>query len=183
MEAKHLLRVKILLGKLANPSVVIVGVAALRLLPHSPNFTPIAGLALFGGAYLNRRYAILVPIAAMLVSDFFIGFYSPVVMLSVYGSFLLTGIIGLWLAKRKSATNVVFAASTSSILFFIATNFAVWFAWYPKNLEGLTTCYTLAIPFFRNTLLGDLFYTGVFFGGYELVLRLVKKPALAAAGK
>jgi hypothetical protein len=183
MEAKYLLRGKILLGKLVNPSVVIVGVAALRLLPHLPNFTPIAGLALFGGAYLNRRYAIILPVVAMFISDIFIGFYSPVVMLSVYGSFVLTGLIGLWLARRKSATNVIFAAASSSVLFFLVTNFAVWFAWYPKNLAGLISCYTLAIPFFRNTLLGDLFYTGVFFGGYELVLRLVKKPAIAPTGK
>jgi hypothetical protein len=144
-----------------------------------PNFTPIAAMALFGGTYLNRKYALLVPIIAMLVSDIFIGFYSPIVMFSVYSSFVFAGLIGLWLAKRKSVTNVIFAAAGSSILFFLVTNFAVWFMWYPRNFVGLTTCYTLAIPFFRNTLLGDLFYTGAFFGGYELVLRLVKKTRLA----
>lgn len=175
MEAKHFLKIKAILEKLINPLIFIVGAAALRLAPHMPNFTPIAAMALFGGVYLNRKYALLVPTIAMLVSDIFIGFYSPIVMISVYGSLALTGLIGLLLAKRKSPTNVILAAAGSSILFFLITNFAVWFAWYPKNIEGLATCYTLAIPFFRNTLLGDLFYIGVFFGGYELALRVVKK--------
>src|SRR4030042_5385227 len=165
--------------RLVNPLLIIFIAVSLRLIPHVPNFTPIAAMALFGGVYLNRKYALLVPIVAMLVSDLFIGFYSPIVMFSVYGSFVLTGLIGLGLSKRKSPTNVIFAAIGSSLLFFLVTNFAVWFAWYPKNLVGLTTCYTLAIPFFRNTLLGDLFYTGVFFGGYELVLRFAKRAKLA----
>jgi len=165
--------------KLVNPLLIIFIAVSLRLIPHVPNFTPIAAMALFGGVYLNRKYALLVPIVAMFVSDIFIGLYSPIVMFSVYGSFLVVGLIGLWLAKRKSPANVIFAAAGSSILFFLITNFAVWFMWYPRNFVGLTTCYTLAIPFFRNTLLGDLFYTGAFFGGYELVLRWVKKPRLA----
>jgi hypothetical protein len=161
--------------KLVNPLLIIFIAVLSRLILHVPNFTPIAAMALFGGAYLNRKYALFVPIIAMLVSDLFIGFYSPVVMFSVYGSFLLTGLVGLWLAKRKSPTNVILAAVFSSILFFVITNFAVWFMWYPRSLVGLITCYTLAIPFFRNTILGDFFYTGVFFGGYELAIMLVKK--------
>ena len=69
-------------GKAINPSLII-GLAVLaRIIPHVPNFTPIAAMALFGGAYLNRRYAILVPLVAMVFSDIFIGFYSPVVMVS-----------------------------------------------------------------------------------------------------
>ena len=173
--------VKKYFGLIINP-IFIIGLAVIaRLVPHVPNFTPIAAMALFGGAYLNRRYAALVPLAAMLASDIFIGFYSPIVMFSVYGSFILTGAIGLWLKKRKSPANVVFAAVGASILFFLITNFAVWVGgWYPRNLAGLVEAYTMAVPFFRNTLLGNLFYTTVFFGGYELVLRLVKKPALVA---
>jgi len=172
-------KLKLYLDKLINPSVIILIAVVARLFPHPPNFAPIAGMALFGGAYLNRGYAIAIPIIALFVSDLFIGFYSPAIMISVYGSFVLTGLIGLWLKKRKSSRNVVLAAISSSILFFIVTNFAVWLGgWYPRNLPGLIECYTLALPFFRNTLLGDLFYTGAFFGGYELVLRLVRKPAV-----
>lgn len=172
------------LEKLINPLLIIFIAAALRLAPHPPNFAPIAAMALFGGAYFNRGYAFLVPIVAMLASDLFIGFYSPVVMGSVYGSFILAGLIGLWLKKRKSPRNVILAAIGSSVLFFLITNFAVWLGgWYPRSLTGLIECYTLALPFFRNTILGDLFYTGVFFGGYELVLRLVRKPKLATVTK
>lgn len=171
------------LDKLINPLLIIFVAVTMRLMPHPPNFAPIAAMALFGGVYLNRGYAIAIPIIALFISDILIGFYSPTVMVSVYGSFALTGLLGLWLRKRKSPRSVVLAAVGSSVLFFLVTNFAVWLGgWYPRNLTGLAECYTLALPFFRNTILGDLFYTGVFFGGYELVLKLVKKPAIASQG-
>ena len=149
-----------------------------------PNFTPIGAMALFGGAYLDKRWAILLPLVAMFFSDLFIGFYSPIVMISVYGSFALTGLIGLWLRERKSPKNTLLAAVSSSVLFFLITNFAVWAGGsYSRGLDGLLTSYVMALPFFRGTLFGDLFYTTVFFGGYELVLRLVKKPEVALAEK
>ncbi len=173
-----------LLGKLMNPSLVIGLAVIARLLPHPPNFAPIAAMAIFGGVYLNKRYALILPLFALFLGDIFIGFYSPVVMFSVYGSFILTGLIGLWLKRGKNPINVIFAAVGSSVLFFLVTNFAVWLGgWYPKNITGLVESYTLAVPFFRNTLLGNLFYTSAFFGGYELVLRLIKRPALAAVKK
>jgi hypothetical protein len=175
-------QLKTFASKLINPTFIIGLAIIARLVPHMPNFTPIAAMALFGGAYLNRSWAILVPLLALFLSDVFIGFYSPVVMVSVYGSFILTGVIGFWLKKRKNPGNVIFAAIGASILFFLVTNFSVWLGgWYPKNLTGLFESYTLAVPFFRNTLMGNLFYTGVFFGGYELILRLVKKPALSTS--
>jgi hypothetical protein len=107
----------------------------------------------------------------MLISDIFIGFYEPLLMISVYGSFVLCGLIGLWLKKRKKWYTVTGGSVLGSVLFFIITNFAVWAftPWYEKTLAGLIQCYTMALPFFRNTLLGDLFYVGVFFGVYELV--------------
>jgi hypothetical protein len=177
-------QLKTFFGKAINPTLIIGLAIIARLVPHIPNFTPIAAMALFGGVYLNRRYAILVPLAAMAFSDVFIGFYSPVVMVFVYGSFVLTGLIGLWLKKRKSPGNVIFAAVGASMLFFLITNFAVWLGgWYPRSIAGLIESYTLALPFFRNTLAGNLFYTGVFFGGYELVLKLVRKPVLATVEK
>lgn len=177
-------KIKEFLSKLANPGLII-GIAMIaRLVPHIPNFTPIGAMALFGGAHLNRRYALIAPIAALFLSDLFIGFYSPIVMVSVYGSFVLVGLIGIWLRKRKNPRNVLFAALISALLFFFITNFAVWLSgFYSRGPEGLLTSYTMALPFFRGTLFGDLFYTAVFFGGYELVLRLVKKPALATVNK
>src|SRR3989304_3347283 len=124
--------------KLINPLIIIVAAVGLRLLPHIPNFTPIGAMALFGGAYLDKRLAILLPLSAMLLSDLFIGFYSPVVMLSVYGSFVLIGLIGMWLRGGKSPKNILLASISSSVLFFLITNFAVWAAGsYSRGLDGL----------------------------------------------
>lgn len=160
----------------------ILAAAVLRLLPHPANFAPIAALALFGGTYLNKKYALGIPLLAVLVSDYFIGFYEPWVMFSVYLSFLLIGLIGLWLKKHKKLSYIFGATLLGSILFFILTNFAVWAAtpWYPKSLAGLSECYLLALPFFRNTILGDLFYVGTMFGLYELVLYAVRKKTASA---
>lgn len=159
---------------LIGPFLVIFIAALIRLLPHPPNFAPIAAMALFGGAYLNKKYAFIIPLVAMFVSDIFLGFHST--MLYVYGSFILTGLVGVWLKKHKSAKNVLCSTLFSSILFFIITNFGVWAqGWYPRNLSGLWESYVMGIPFFKNTVLGDLFYTGVFFGTYELVQLLITK--------
>ena len=159
---------------LISPFLIIAIAVVLRLIPHPPNFAPIAAMALFGGSYLNKRYALIVPLAAMLISDLFLGFHNTIVF--VYGSFLLTGMVGLWLRNHRTIQNVIIASLFSSIAFFIITNFGVWLVGnlYPKTFQGLLECYTAAIPFFRNTVIGDLFYTGVFFGGYEVVLRFVK---------
>lgn len=151
-------------------TLILIGVS-LRIIPHVPNFTPIAAIALFGGVYFSKRIALLLPIGAMLISDIFIGYYEPKLMISVYGSFLLCTILGFWLKKHKGWYTVGGSAILSSVLFFLITNFAVWsFApWYAKTLSGIIQCYLMALPFFRNTLLGDLFYTTVFFGSYELI--------------
>src|SRR4030066_1001734 len=113
------------LEKLINRTLVIGLAVAARLLPHPPNFAPIAAMALFGGVYLSPRYAILVPLLALFLSDLFIGFYSPVVMISVYGSFVLTGALGIWLKKRRNPRNVVLVAGGLFLLFFFITNLAV----------------------------------------------------------
>ena len=159
----------------------IFGCALLRLVPHPWNFTPIAAMALFGGTYLNKKYALIVPLAAMLVSDYFIGFYEWRLTAAVYGSFLLIGLIGCWLKRRKNLFTVIGASLAGSILFFLITNFAVWAfsSWYTKDFSGLIYCYTMALPFFRNTLMGDLFYVGALFGAYETVMIWVKTRQLA----
>lgn len=151
----------------------------LRLVPHAPNFAPISAMALFGGAYLNRKYALIVPLIAMFLSDIFLGFHGTIIY--VYGSFVATGLIGLWLRKHKNFTNVVGTAFFSSLLFFLITNFGVWLEGklYSANLSGLMESYIMAIPFFRNTVLGDLFYVALFFGSYELALKIFRKPAFS----
>ena len=149
-----------------------------KFLPHIPNFAPIAAMALFGGTYLNKKYALIIPIVAMLIADYFIGFYSPYIMTSVYGSFILIGLIGIWLRNHKTLPNIVGGTLSGSIIFFLITNFAVWAvprSFYPHTIQGLIDCYIMALPFFRNTIAGDLFYVTIFFGVYELALFMIKK--------
>lgn len=154
---------------------VSVGTFA-RILPHPANFAPITAMALFGGVYLNKKKALTLPVAAMVLSDIVLGFDSLGMRLTVYGSFLAVVGIGFYIKRHKNLKNIVLASVASSILFFLTTNYAVWAlgSLYPKSLIGLVECYTLAIPFFRNTILGDLTYTGVFFGGYEFLINYLK---------
>jgi hypothetical protein len=110
----------------------------------------------------------------MIFSDFIIGFDSIPMRIAVYGSFLLIIFMGVFIKSHVNAKNIVFGSLLASILFFVITNFAVWAigGMYPKTAVGLGEAYFLAIPFFRNTLFGDLFYSGVFFGGYEFAKKI-----------
>ena len=159
--------------------IVIFG-ALLRLVPHWPNFTPIAAMALFGGAYIKKKHlAFLVPVAALLISDLFLGFHKW--MIAVYVSFALVVGIGMLLRNRVRMGSVLLATVSASLLFFIITNFAVWIGspFYPQNMAGLLESYTLAIPFLNNGILGDLFFSTVFFGGFYLAQQ--RYPALRKA--
>jgi hypothetical protein len=153
-----------------------------RVIPHPANFTPITAIALFGAAYLDKRSAFIIPIIAMLVSDYFIGFHSGIAW--VYGSFLAIACIGLLLRKRRTVPMILGASVAGSVLFFLVTNFGVWITpagLYPHTQAGLIACYAAAIPFFRNTLGGDLFFVTVLFGLYALVERLFFKPTAVPA--
>ena len=152
----------------------IVAAAALRLVPHPPNFTPIGAMALFSGAYLGRRgLAFVAPLAALLLSDLALGFYQG--MGTVYFSVALIVVLGMLALRRTSAPRVGVLAIASSVLFFVITNFGMWLfsGFYPRTLAGLETCFIAAIPFFQNTLAGDLFYAALLFGGFALAERLV----------
>ena len=166
---------KNLLTKVILSCLLVALAVSLRMIPHPANFAPIAALALFGGVYLGRNYAFILPVVAMLISDFFIGFYSLPVMTFVYGSFLLVGVMALWLRQHKKWYWTLTVTLAGSILFYLATNWAVWAfgVLYPHTLSGLMQSYTMALPFFRGTLLGDLFYVTAFFGSYELVRMLI----------
>ncbi|MDC1469927.1 hypothetical protein N8341_01805 [Flavobacteriaceae bacterium] len=134
-----------------------------RLVPHLPNFTPVTAIALFGGLYFsNKTLAYVAPLFIMLLSDLFLGFHS--ILIVVYAAFLFVSFIG-----TQSKNPSVFAILLSSISFFVITNFGVWLISYPKSWVGLVECYTLAIPFFRNSLLGDFFYSGVMILGFNFV--------------
>lgn len=161
---------------------ILIGIIAAamfaRLIPHPPNFTPIAAIALFGGAYFSsKKLAFIIPFAALFLSDLIIGFYSN--MWAVYLSFALIVVIGFGLKNKKKITSIMFASVSASVLFFIITNFAVWLTgtMYPKSIEGLAGCFAAAIPFFHYTLFGDLFFVGLMFGIFEIAK--AKYPALA----
>ena len=148
----------------------IFAAAALRLAPHPPNFSPIAAMALFSGAYMPRKLlAFVAPFGALILSDVALGGFYPG-MNFVYLSFALTVLIGWAVAKRKTPLTIGAAALASSVLFFVLTNFGMWLfsGIYPVTQAGLVACYVAAIPFFQNTVAGDLFFTALLFGGFSL---------------
>lgn len=171
-------------------SLMVLLAAFSRLLPHPPNFAPIGAMALFGAAYFSQRYlSFLIPIVSMWLSDLvlnnvvysqyfshFVWFYQGCYW--TYGAFILIGLIGFVALKRIKIQNLILASLLASVIFFIVSNFGVWIStnMYPKNFGGLTACYTAGLPFFKNTLMGDLVYTGVLFGAFEFAQRRI--PAL-----
>ena len=123
-----------------------------RFLPHPPNFTPIAAIALLSSkGFTNRWVVFLIPIVSLLISDLFIGLHATIPF--VYISFILIALLGMYVKK----INIV-SVLLSSTIFFLVSNFGVWLLYYPISTEGLVQCYTLALPFFLNTVLGDLVY-------------------------
>ncbi|TSC89375.1 MAG: hypothetical protein G01um10145_532 [Microgenomates group bacterium Gr01-1014_5] len=136
-----------------------------------PNFAPIGAMALFGGFYLPRKMSIVMPLAAMFISDLVIGFYSLPVMFSVYISFILINFIGQALRQKKNTVLTFGGVISSSVLFFLVTNFAVWAipnSMYSHNFQGLLASYIAGLPFLKFTLAGDLFFNGLFFTAYAL---------------
>ena len=162
---------------------MIFGAAALRLLPHAPNFDPITALALFAGASVeDKRWAFALPLAAMLLSDALIGFHP--LMPVIYLTFALVVWMGTSLRQRLTALPVAGAALGAATLFFVVSNFAEWTLGmlYPRTLEGLIACYVAAIPFFGNTIGGALFYSAVLFGGLALAEKKIPHMAPAMRG-
>ncbi len=155
--------------------ILILAAAAMRLMPHPDNVTPIMALGLFGGCYLKHKSALLIPLLALLVSDMIIGLYAFPIMASVYLSIAFGGLIGRWLGKRKTILSIAGGTLVSSALFFVVTNFALWAFgnFYAPTVSGLTQCYVNAIPFFRNSLLGNFVYVALLFGTYELAGRRI----------
>lgn len=167
---------------LSPRTLLIVGVilfgAFMRLMPHWPNFTPIAAMALFGGTFFQKKQlAFIVPLVALFLSDLVLGLHQW--MIPVYISFALVTAMGFLLKNRVQVGSVLLASVSASLLFFIITNFAVWAGspYYPHNVGGLIECYVAGLPFLNNGLLGDLVYSSAFFGAFYLVKQ--KFPAFA----
>lgn len=153
--------------------LLILGIAT-RFMPHPGNFTAVGAIALFSGLYLSKKESLLLPLAVMLVSDIFIGFYLPSIMASVYIGFILMVLIGQKLQNKIGFWAVTGAALSGSLIFFLLTNTAVWLfgTMYTHNLSGLMQSYYMALPFWRNEIIGDIFYSGVLIGGYEMIKKL-----------
>ncbi len=158
--------------------LLLVGVAS-RIIPHEPNLTALGAITIFGAIYLPKKYAFVLPIFIMLISDAILGFH--VTMPWVYGSYFLIGVLSLYMGAK----NILYMPLLASILFFIITNFGVWATgtMYARTFAGLLECYTMALPFFRGTLAGDLVYTALLVGGFSLLKNhhVMKKHMLAQA--
>ena len=150
---------------------MIVLAVASRLLPHPPNFAPITGIALFAASKINKKLiAFFLPLVCLFITDLILGL--SWINLFVYLSFGLISMMGM-LVKRVSILTIL----GSSLLFFIVSNFGVWLLYYPLSLEGLVSCFTLAIPFFGNTLAGDLVYTALLFYSFSTIKKVYLKTA------
>lgn len=163
-------------------SLMLLTAAFSRLLPHPPNFAPIGTMALFGAAYFSKKHiALILPILTMWLSDlvinnvifaqyfdgftlFYQGFYWT------YGAFAVISILGFFLLKNINIKNITIASTLAALLFFLISNFGVWQSgtMYPKTIAGLAACYNAGLPFFKNTLFGNLVYSAILFGAFEL---------------
>ncbi len=183
--------------------VAMLCVAFARFMPHPFNFTPVAAIALYGGAKgRNTAFSFALPLLVMLVSDALLmafvypsesgllSYFVTRTALGVYLSFALITGIGFFLKKNASAGRVVAASLVSSLLFYTVTNFFTWMgsAFYPQTLSGLATCFAAGIPFYNNEITGsfflnqfagDLFFSGILFGTHALVSRRIASPAKA----
>lgn len=178
-------------------AVAIFVAAISRLLPHWPNFTPIGAMALFGAAYFTKKHwAFIIPLVSLWISDLAINniimpitypeYYQGFTWFTsswmfVYGGFALIALFGMFSLKKINFITVVGSSLVASTLFFLITNFGSWTAnpMYPKTIEGLMASFTAGLPFFWNTVGGDLFYVGVLFGCFEFAKYRFPKLALA----
>ena len=164
--------------------LVCLGVALRLGLQDYPNVSPVAALALFSGyLFRGRLTAVVVPLGILAVSDLYFGGYAPVVMATVYVLLSVPFLMGNSL--RRLHTQKISNARVTGLtglagfcfagLFFIGTNLAVWStsSYYSNDFTGLLECYTAALPFFRQTLMGDLLFITLFFGSYALCRSLL----------
>ena len=154
-----------ILKKEIFPISLIIILAFARLIPHPPNFTPIIAVAIISGYFFkNFNLSVLILLAAMLISDLFIGFYENIIF--VYVSLILITFIFHKISSKINFKNLFIYGFAGSVIFFVVSNFGVWALGspgvydiaYDKSLSGLIQCYILAIPFFGNTFLSTLIF-------------------------
>ncbi len=150
-------------------ALVLLGVF-LRIMPHPANLAPIGGIAILSGLVVRRKYAIWSPVAAMVVSDLFIGLHP--LILWTWGSYALIAFLSsrFLYGKKLNGLSVIATGVTSGLLFYLITNFGVWLqgGLYTLDGAGIIRCYVNALPFLRNTILGDVFYTAALYAAYQI---------------
>ncbi|MBN1870809.1 MAG: hypothetical protein JW847_09575 [Candidatus Omnitrophica bacterium] len=158
--------------------LLVLGIFS-RLIIHPWNFTPVIAMALFGGVYLRKKQAIILPLVLFAVTDLILGVHKT--MFFTWGSVVAIAAIGLWVKKNKNLATILGSGVASAVLFFIVTNFGVWLAsgMYPHTWAGFSECFVLAVPFFRGTLLSTLVYGAILFGVYELIAARIKDTRLS----
>lgn len=161
--------------------LIIIGVFS-RIAPHPANVTAVGALAVFSGSRFSTTKALIITVGTMLISDAVLGFHA--LMWATYGSFAFSIFLASRFLRKQSFIRIAGVTLTSSIIFYLVTNFAVWVvpgSMYPKTFVGLAASYIMALPFFRNSLVGDFFYSAIFFGGYELITLFHRRPKIIFA--
>ena len=184
---------KINLRFLALAGIILLA-AFSRIVPHMPNFSPLGAIGLFGAAHFNKKWqAILIPISATFLSDLFINnviyaqYYPTFTWLSTgfywqYAAYILITLVAFFIFKKVNTATLVIGALASSAIFFLVSNFGCWSGnYYPQNFGGLMQCYTAGVPYIQGTMLGDLFYSAIMFGGFALAQKrfMVLQPVRA----
>ncbi|MGZ3775241.1 MAG: DUF6580 family putative transport protein [Pseudobdellovibrionaceae bacterium] len=172
------------MAQLVTIILMILAAAFSRLIPHPWNFTAIGAMALFGGAYLpSKKLSLLIPVAALFLSDFILSFH--LTMVFVYLSFMLIVLLGWTLREKRNVVRLGVLSLVASTLFFVVSNFGVWITqdMYPVTWQGLVQCYVAAIPFFDNQVYGDLFFSALLFGSFEAVKKYAPEFFVTSAVK
>ncbi len=154
-------------------SLMVLAAAATRALPlfipHIWNFTAVGALAIFAGAqFTDKKLAFIMPIAAMAISDLFIGNGFDIL---VYSAFLVMVFCGYWVRNKQTISNLAASGIVGTLAFFLITNFAFFYptSLYPHNLTGVLASYIAGLPFLKNMLIGDLIYGTLLFGAFGLL--------------
>lgn len=167
--------------------LLVLAAAACRLVDHPWNFGPLGAMALVGGLYFGKRFALIVPLAALAVTDLILNarggyplFYAG--RFFDYGAFLLIGLGGLWLRNRTMPAKLT-GALTTPFLFYFISNFGVWLTGlnlagmpYEKSLSGLFACYVAGLPFLRGTIIGDYLFIAVLAGAIAVSRLSIREP-------
>lgn len=144
---------------------------SMRLLPLDHNMAPIASIAVFSGAYLDRRIAPWVGLAVMVGTDIILGLHD--IVFFTWGAFIFIGFLGMILKEKKTPSSIFLVTVSATLIFFVISNFGVWLAWYPRTIEGMANCYMMALPFLRNSLAGNMVFSIIAFGVYEILQNLI----------